>query len=253
MKRLFFIVTLFLFSVSLSASNVSSSKGEESYEPKEIYYGARKGDFSLSFNALPVINFVGNMFNGTNTQSFSGLGELNKNSFSGSAISGKYFISDKMSFLIETGFNCFNNKLYAYEDNKVKDNIKNSGTNEAMFNLGMYYILRPGKLIQPIIGANLMYVFSNKNFEIEDDRTEINADINHKNPSNSFGLLCDVGIELFLSKTISLSAISNIGLITTTTRSKVNDWDEKYSLITLRQTRFMTGKMGGNFAINFYF
>lgn len=255
MKKLFYAVALLLCTTSLSAGNAGSSKDEAAGEVKEAnYYGASKGDFALSFSALPVINFVGNMFNGTTSQSFAGFSGLNASSFSGSTISGKYFMSDRMSLSFGAGFNCLNNTSYLYgEDNQTKENIKNTGSNEVMFCLGTHYLLRPGKRLQPVLGANLLYAFANKNFEKEDDRTEIDADTNHKTPSNSFGIVCNVGVEFFLSKAISLSATADLGLVRTTTRSKVNDWDEEYSKVTSRQTRFMTGKMGGNFAINFYF
>jgi hypothetical protein len=50
-----------------------------------------------------------------------------------------------------------------------------------------------------------------------------------------------------------MSALLDLGVTTTTSKVKVNNWDDAYSYITSKQNKFMTGRMGGNLAINFYF
>ena len=118
-----------------------------------------------------------------------------------------------------------------------------------------------------VVGAHFCYQFfkeniemvdndqqiANKNFEKQDDRTEINADYNHKVPVSTLGLIANLGVEFFLCKSISLSALLDLGLVGTYTRQKIDDWDGDYSYVTAKQTKFVTGKMGGNLVINFYF
>ena len=57
---------------------------------QDKYYGAKEGGFAISFGADPVINFVGNMFNGTQDQKFDGFKGLNNDLFNGATITGKY-------------------------------------------------------------------------------------------------------------------------------------------------------------------
>ena len=105
MKKLFIIVSSLLVSLSMVAGNDKANNAD-------IYYGGQKGDFSISFNALPVINFVGNMFNSTTNQSFSGFGSVNPSVFNGTSISAKFFASDKMNLVVGAGFNCLSNKSF---------------------------------------------------------------------------------------------------------------------------------------------
>lgn len=248
MKKILNIIVFLLVSISLTAGNVRIDKSDD------VYYGGKKGDFSLSFSALPVLNFAGNMFNGTTSQTFTGFGSVTPSFFSGSSLSVKYFSSDKMSIIVGAGFNCLSNKTYSYdEDYQDKLNATTKGSNEVMFMLGANYLLRPGKRLQPVLGANLVYAHSNKNFEKIDDKEETNADTNHRSPQNTFGVIANLGVEFFFCRNVSMSAVLDLGLTRTTARSKADDWDAEHSYVTSRQTKFMTGKMGGNMALNFYF
>lgn len=248
MKKILNIIVFLLISVSMAAGNVKTDKSDD------VYYGGEKGDFSLSFSALPVLNFAGNMFNGTTSQTFTGFGSVTPSLFSGSSLSVKYFSSDKMSIIVGAGFNCFSNKTYSYdEDYQDRLNATTKGSNEVMFMLGANYLLRPGRRLQPVLGANLVYVHSNKNFEKIDDKEETNTDTSTKAPQNTFGIIANVGVEYFFCKNVSMSALLDLGLTTASSKVKVNNWDEDYSYVTSKQTKFMTGKLGGNLAINFYF
>lgn len=244
------MIALFAVIVAFNFTAMAAEPEKKS----DVYYGSEKGGFSLSFGVLPVINFVGNMFNGTVGQSFSGFGSVNPTVFNGTSLSGKYFISDKMTLMIGTGFNCLNNKSYVYnEDHTEKESISTTGSNEVMFMLGAGYLLRPGKRLQPVLGANVVYAYANKDYEKKDDREETNADFNHKTPSSTLGIIANLGVEFFLCKSVSMSAVLDMGLTGTTSRNKVDDWDEKHSYVTSKQVEFLTGKLGGNLAFNFYF
>ena len=247
MKKLFITISFMLVSLSMIAGN------DKSNDP-EVYYGAEEGGFSLSFGALPVINFVGNLFNGTTDQSFSGFGGVNPNVFNGTSFSGKYFFTDKVSFTVGAGFNCLSNKTFDYnKDYSEEVAIYKTGDKEAMLLLGFNYLLRPGMRFQPVMGVNAVYVRANKNFEKQDDLEDTNVDFNHKTPVNTVGLIANLGVEFFFCKSVSISALLDMGLTTSTTRNTANDWDEKHSYVTSKQVKFMTGKMGGNLAVNFYF
>lgn len=251
MKKIFFVLALLLaFSECVFASE-TKSKDEKS---QSIYYGGRKGDMSLSFSALPIVNFVGNMFNGTTSQSLDALSGITPNAFSGSALSVKYFVSSKTSMTFGAGFNCLKNKSISYTENNVtQDVIAISGTNEIMFLFGINHHMRPGKRLQPVLGANLLYAYANKNYQKKDDKSETNSDTNKRNPTNTFGIIGNLGVEAFLCQSVSLSAFMDLGLTTSKTRTKVDNWDEAYSRVNSSQTKFLTGQMGGNLAINFYF
>lgn len=254
MKKSFYTVTLLFALTVFFIAPVHAKRHSESTMPKTIYYGGHKGDFAMSFSVLPVINFIGNMFNGTTSQYFTGFSSVTPSLFSGSALSGKYFITDKLNVTVGAGFNNTSNKAHTYDDsNEVKESVKTTGNKEIMFLVGTHYLLRPGKRLQPIIGANLVYAYANKNFEKYDDKDDADADYNSKHPSNTFGLIANLGIEFYLSKSISLSALLDLGLINTTSRISYHDSEEDYSYIQSSQTKFQTGKMGGNLALNFYF
>lgn len=249
-----FLRPILLLFVILLVNNVSAMpKNDKSSTDEAKYYGSIKGGFSLSVGVLPLINFVGNMFNGTTNQSFSGLDDINSANFNGSVLSASYFVSNKVALTAGVGFNCNGKRTYSYGDDDTKESVKVTGTNEYMVTVGANYLLRPGSRLQPIIGGSLMYGFVNKNFEKTNDQTSMDADFNHKAPSSTFGVICNVGVEFFLCKAVSISAIADLALTTTINKTKVNDWDEQKSTINSKQTQFATGKFGGDIGINFYF
>lgn len=248
MKKIFMTVIATMLA-STFVTNAAEREGET-----DVYYGGKKGDIAMSFSLNPVLDFVGNMFNGTTNQSFSGLGSVTPSVFNGTTLSGKYFLSDRMNMTLGIGFNCLSNKSYLYDENyQNKVNATTTGSNEVMFMLGANYLLRPGKRLQPVLGVNLVYARSNKNFEKVDDREDTNADTSRKTPQNTLGVIANMGVEFFFCRNVSMSALLDLGLTTASSKVKVNNWDEDYSYVTSKQTKFMTGKLGGNLAINFYF
>ena len=135
MKKFFIIISFLLVSVSMVAGNDATDKSE-------VYYGGEKGDFSLSFSALPVFNFIGNMFNGTTSQSFSGLGGVTPNVFSGTTLSCKFFTSNNMSLTVGAGFNCNKNKSFSYTENNVtQEEISINGTNDSIYLTGYLKVI----------------------------------------------------------------------------------------------------------------
>lgn len=240
-------VMLLMATLQVSASN--------NKKVSVVYYGPWKGDFSLSFNALPIINFAGNIFNGTTGQTFSGLNSVDQSIYSGTTIAGKYFISNNVSVSAGIGLNCKKTASFSYKaDNYITEQNKlTKGSNETFLTLGANYLLCPGQRLQPVFGASLVYSHQNKNFEKNEDREDYKSSYNHKTPVNTFGVIGNVGVEFYLSKAISLSAVLDLILTRTVSRNVVDNSEEDYSVITSKQTNFSTGRMGGNLAVNFYF
>ena len=80
-----------------------------------------------------------------------------------------------------------------------------------------------------------------------------------------FGLMANIGIEIFIVKNVSISAAYDLGIQTYTQKviSKFETDDKSYSNNSIeeknynikrnKETKFGTGLMNGNFAFNFYF
>lgn len=253
MKKLLPTIVLLLFlSMSINSGYAENKKNNDTTNDTK-YFGAKKGGFSLTVGIVPVVNFVGNMFNNTEDQDFSGFGSIQSSNFNGNILSASYFITNKLSLTAGVGFNVNHKKNFTYDDNDLEQSTNVTGSNELTLSIGANYLLRPGARLQPILGGGLMYGFVDKNFEKVDDKTSVNADFNHKTPSSIFGVMCNIGVEVFISRAVSLSALADLALTKTWNKTKVNDWDEQKTTLNSTQTKFATGKFGGNLGLNFYF
>ncbi|MGM9792703.1 MAG: hypothetical protein ACI3Y8_00765 [Candidatus Cryptobacteroides sp.] len=247
MKRVLTLLTALILSVAMLSA--------KDRKTEDCYYGPRKGDFALSFGMRPVLNFVGNMFNGTSGQSFPGLSGLSNDFYSGASISGKYMLSNKVSLNASIGIDCLGKKQYTYggEKNTVSTKETVKGTNEFMFLLGPQFYMRTGRRVQPVIGLDLMYAFANDGYIKEDDIENDKQSLT-KTPSNTFGFLADFGVECFVSKMVSIKLGVDLGVARTINKSvKEADSDNDYSRVSSSQTRFATGMTGADIALNFYF
>lgn len=254
MKKVLSVIALSVAFSAMFSEQVFASEPCKDKNCEHVYYGPQKGDFALSFNAVPIVNFIGNMFNGTVGQSIDGLTSLTNPLFSGSAISGSYYLTDRFGVTAGIGLNNTTSRSYEYDDKyEDKEEITKTGNRATMLTLGAQYLLCPGKRLQPVLGANLIYAYSSKSFTDVDDLENDKNDYYSKSPSNSFGIVANLGVEYYLSKAISLAAYLDLGLTTTTTRTKYSTEEKEYSYVSSKRTQFMTGRMGGNFAINFYF
>lgn len=254
-----------LFSLALALSLCVAANAQS-----ETYYGAEKGDFALSIGADPLINFVGNMFNGTEDNS---LGKW------GGTLAGKVYLSDQFALKAELGINNYKNTRFTYnpEDEDKKEVIRKDieGSNSFSLGLGAQYNLRPGKRLQPFIGASIYYGRTNSDFtaykqfeaEWEDDYDEYEQDKESwkkSSPVNTFALMANIGVEYFLKENISISATLDLGVATKTYKTaqkfdtEDKDWNKKdiekqnYSYKTSRDTYFATG-LNSAIAFNFYF
>lgn len=253
MKKVFFA----LVCAMLSFSAIAGEKGEP------VYYGPQKGSFAVSFSALPVVNFVGNMFNGTVEQAFDTDFSLQNNFFDGSTLDVKYYVSDRWGITLGAGFNCSKGTLFSYSQEEGKEDevvSKDINADRAiMLTLGAQYVLRPGCRLQPVLGARLMYAFNN---EVEKfvDKVESNNNTKAGAPSAMFGIIGDLGVEYFFSKNISLGAVANLGLGRVVNKTKISGPDPvnegeriKETVKVSTSSMFATGQIGGNLSLTFYF
>ena len=149
MKKL--LSTLALVAIAFTTINA------QNVNVTEKYYGARKGGFALSFGADPIVNFVGNMFNGTTKQEFEGFKGLGSDLFNGATISGKYMLKDDMAITLGLGFNNEAIKNYEY-DSSNKENetaVKTNASHNFMLLAGVQKLLLPGQRLQPVLGLNI--------------------------------------------------------------------------------------------------
>lgn len=262
-----------LFSLVLICSTIAASTANAQ---TENYFGPKKGDFAITVGAEPVINFVGNMFNGNTDNSLSGIG---------GSLAGKYFFGDRFAITAGIGINNFKTTDFTFnpEDEDFKEVISKDieGDNNFSLNVGAQYYFRPGKRIQPFVGADIYFGRENSNYSIDKDfdayyntenywgNTEsirqYDTFYKRSSPTNMFGILANVGIEIFIVKSVSISAACDFGVQSYTQKSiskfKTDDnsytyedvEERNYNKKTGKRTYFGTGLMNGNIAFNFYF
>jgi len=250
MKKIFMIAVMAVMTVAANAQD-------------EKYYGSKEGGFAITFNANPVLNYIGNMFNGTQNNSvkpFEGLDS--DNLFGGTTITGKYFLKDNIAIVGGFGFNnsydVTNNYDKADDIEKVTS-YKRVSTTAFQAMGGVEYRLRPGKRLQPIFGANLVYVHTNKwtYTTITDGENDGNYAYNGA-PTNKLGLALTAGVEYFVIPQISLGANLDFGVAKTWRHSSYNVDPEStliksYGRIDEKDTFLSTGNFGANISLNFYF
>ena len=257
-----------LFSLMLICSTFAVCTANAQTE--ENYFGPKKGDFAITVGAEPVINFVGNMFNGSSDNELSGFGGY---------IAGKYFFGNRFAITAGVGINNWKSTSFTYhpEDEDYQDIIGKSTSGDKNFslNLGTQYYFRSGKRVQPFIGANIFYGREN-NYDITQaydakwgtgyyQQQQYDSYRKTSAPVNTFGLLANMGVEIFIVKNVSISAAFDLGVKTSSYKNiSKYDTDDRdvtneqidlnnYSKTTGKATEFATGLMNGNIAFNFYF
>lgn len=224
-------------------------------QSNEKYYGAREGGFAITFNANPLINFAGNMFNGTQNNRIEDFNGLKNDLFGGVTMTGKYFLSDDLALDLGFGFDNVYKRTneYSGSDNEKVSYWERKSSTSFMAKAGFNFLLRPGKRLQPIMGLDLVYVHKNNFTYAKNERN--NEDRYQSTPSNALGLLGSVGVEYFIAKQISVGATVDLGVAKVWNREHVDtdNSDYDYSRITDTTTGIKTGNFGGNLSLNFYF
>ena len=235
-------------------------------QTQEKWYGSKEGGFAITMNANPLLNYVGNMFNGTQNNS---LAEFNgvDGFFGGTTITGKYFLKDNLA--LDLGFGVNNNynvdNTYNKQDDKVTQ-YERHATTAFQVKLGAEYRLFPGKRLQPIFGAAVFYQHTNAwNFtKVTDgdnkDKTIYNNTISAAGgATNAVGLIFNVGVEYFIIPQISLGANIDLGVarrwVKATQENELTPDDKSvnYARVSSKNLNFATQKFGANVTLNFYF
>lgn len=228
----------------------------------EDWYGSREGGFALTFNANPVLNFVGNMFNGTQGNSISAFDGIDSdNLFGGTTITGKYFFQDNLALVAGFGFNNKYNVNNNYQDSKDVEKLTSfsrQSTTAFQALAGVEYRLRAGERLQPIFGASLVLAHTNKWTYSESTDGSTDGDYSYTGaPANKVGLMANAGVEYFITKQISLGANLDFAIAKTWRHSSrdldPDPNDRSYSRVDDEETFIGTGNYGANITLNFYF
>jgi opacity protein-like surface antigen len=236
----------------------------------EKWFGSREGGFAITFNANPILNYAGNMFNGNTGNSladFEGTGI--DGLFTGTTITGKYFLKDNMAVNLGFGYNNKYNVTNNYNDPsdaEAETGFSRTSTTEFALKAGLEYRLQPGKRIQPIFGADLVYAHTNgfTYIESEDDKDGMpSGDWKYNGaPVNKLGLMLNVGVEYFIIPQMSVGAELGFGVAKQWNRTSQDSSDEdkiqkKVSRVNTSTLDLKTGDVfghaKGNISLNFYF
>ena len=229
-------------------------------QTQEKWYGSKEGGFAITFNANPVLNYVGNMFNGNTNNELKAFDGIDGNDmFGGTTITGKYFLKDNLALDLGFGFNNsykVTNNFDGADLDKLVD-YSRATTTQFQLKAGLEYRLQPGKRIQPIFGADVIFAHTNRwdyTATTEGDKVTTYS----SRPVNALGLMLNVGVEYFIIPQISLGANLNFAVSKAWTK-RVQDNDpedsanKNYSQLKFKDTYLKTGNYGANVTLNFYF
>ena len=280
-------------------------------QTEEKYYGGEQGTFAFSINAEPVLNFAGNLLNGATYNSLD-VNNLGKSIAAKFFVSDNLALKAGFSFnnTKTTSFTYFSKSdPSTYDPFKNSDQIwidgeqedydyasyykdleKAEEKNEApitkesvdaqrdmVLSVGAQYYIRPGKRLQPSVGADILLgrensVYTTKSKLKDETITKTST------PKTYFGLIGNLGVEFFITEKMSLGTNLYFGLLSTSSKniSKYetnkeiwkyhNDGDDYDEYVAAensstkgdKELKIATGnvlaeKMGGTVSLNFYF
>jgi hypothetical protein len=151
-------------SLALVFSVASFSQNEQIQNKNGVDMMPEAGEWGVGMNALPVLNYIGNAFNG-NTGNFNMGGNKFVNYWAGNTLFGKYMLSDDNAVRAQLRvgqFNTtYNNFVYSDRANNPDSLLNDSYTTRSSFyNIGVGYEFRRGKnRLRGIYGGEVMYMF----------------------------------------------------------------------------------------------
>lgn len=171
MKKIRIAFTLLILSIVSTQAQTAS----EEYLPKA-------GNFALGVDATPIFNYIGNMFNGTNTTP----GNTNTLDLSSSAIYGKYYLSDQTAIratLAITGIH-HKDEAYARDDaafyanplsNKEVVDTRTSLNNDYFTSIALQKFIGDARL-RGFVGAQILYGYQSitDKYSYANPMTELN-------------------------------------------------------------------------------
>lgn len=230
----------------------------------ETFYGGQKGDFSVSVNASPLLDYVGNMFNGTTENYLTNFG---------SGLAGRYFVSDQWA--VGVGLNINRDKSIEYDYLNTAKPTEITGksislTSSYGLTIGGSYLLRPGKRLQPFVDvyailakSNMVMGFDNNAFD-NGSETQDAQMLKIGFPIFVYGAAAEIGVEYFVTKQFSISAVMGItayGSNAGTVSEFETEGDMDQELIdelnfrtkSAKSSSISTSQASGNISLNFYF
>lgn len=240
----------------------------------EKWYGGEQGSFAISINAEPVINFAGNMLNGTENNTLN-TKDLAK------TVAVKYFVSDNFALTAKLDLDNSKTTTLGREHLKNLDEVtkKTCETKQDIeLRVGIQNYFRPGKRLQPFFGANVLFGRENTinkedeyawDYKLDGVKYDRDEKITKKaKPQNTIGLTACLGVELFLSKNISISTSLDLGANVSTGRD-ISEYDRdnkekkeeikeeikknNYNRPLGSSISLATGQLEGDLSISFYF
>lgn len=243
MKKFFTMMTVALFTISATFA--------QSVEGKQKIYLPEKGDWAIGFDMKPILNYVGNIFNGNTNNSVDFIGgEPISNNLSGwnnnvapdASIMGKYMLDNNWALRANVGllFGSNSTRSYVQDDKnsvldplneaKLVDSQKNRKNGMSLM-FGTEY--RKGtKRIQGVFGAGVLIGFQSISniYNYANQITSIN-----QRPSTSlsapsavvsgyrvtkqkgasdvfYGVTGSAGVEWFVAPKVALGAEVNLSL-----------------------------------------
>lgn len=151
-------------SLALVLSAVSFAQNEQIQNKNGVDMMPESGEWGVGMNALPVINYIGNAFNG-NTGNFNMNGNKFVNYWAANTLFGKYMLSDNNAIRAQLRIGQYNNTYNNYvfndrvanPDSLLKDTYT---THSSYYNIGVGYEFRRGKnRLRGIYGGEVMYMF----------------------------------------------------------------------------------------------
>ena len=167
-------------SLALVFSAASFAQNEQIQNKNGVDMMPVSGEWGVGMNALPVINYIGNAFNGNTSNTFMG-GNKFVNYWAGNTLFGKYMLSDdnavRAQFRIGQYNWTYNNYVFndraGNPDSLVMDTYVSRSTD---INIGAGYEFRRGKnRLRGIYGGELMFMHS----------SGVNTDFSY---GNAFGI-----------------------------------------------------------------
>lgn len=124
-----------------------------------------QGEFALGFNAVPILNWMGNSFNANTNNTYAGNNKFISN-LGNNVLFGKYMLEDKIAIRAHLRVGVFNDS----RDNFVIDDTQNSPNefvtdnqviNDQTYTLGAGYEFRRGKgRVQGIYGGDVFFMYN---------------------------------------------------------------------------------------------
>lgn len=210
-KNILFVATIFIATSTFAQDGLTSKKGE-AYIPET-------GDWALGFNSAPLLDYVGNLFNGTENNSIGTVFQTNDLS-----VTGKYFVDKSTAYRgrFRIRFGSINQDINI--DTSITPPTPSYITNELSTSrfdlvLGAGFEKRKGNTrIQGYFGGEALISFSSSSSE-----TDFALDLNAANPGIrvlemtnpsifTIGVRAFIGVEYFIFPKVSVGAEYGWGL-----------------------------------------